>query len=690
MIAIARRSAPALLGLWLATCLAIVSGRAAPPEQPLTELPYSPSLDPASMDTSVDPCVDLYHYSCGGWIRKNPIPPDKASWSVYAKMEDENARLLWGILKTSAEPSASRTPAQQKVGDYFAACMDQPAIQEAGLAPIMRDLAAVQDLRSVSEMGRLLGRLHLENNGNALVFGFGSNQDFGDSTRVIAFAAAGGLSLPDRDYYLKDDARFVDNRKEFVAHLTRMFRLLGDGPEDAAVHAAAVVRIETALAKASLSRVDQRDPYKLFHVLKARELKALTPTFRWDDYFAAAGLAKPKRVNVTEPDFFQEVERLLRSESLANWRTYLRWHIASAKAPYLTEAFEREDFDFYSRYLEGIQEMPPRWKRCVELADRDLGEALGQVYVEKTFTPRTRAAALDMAHRIQAAMDRRIRGLDWMEDATKERALEKLHAMNDKIGYPDRFRDYGPVRIDRGDFLGNVTRCIEFESRRQLAKIGRPVDHGEWSMTPPTVNAYYNPFLNDMNFPAGVLQPPLFDPAMDAAPNYGNTGGTIGHELTHGFDDEGRQFDAQGNLRDWWTEKDGKEFEARAACIVDQYGRYVVVDDIHLNSKLTLGEDVADLGGAILAWLAWQDAVRGQTLASVDGLTPEQRFFVGFAQWDCSDQRDENKRLEATTNEHSPGIYRINGVVANMPEFAAAFACKPGQPMVNPRPCRVW
>ena len=690
MIAIDRRRAPVLLGLWLAACLAAARGRAATPEQPLTELPYSPSLDLTSMDTSVDPCVDLYHYACGGWIRKNPIPPDRASWSVYAKMEDENERLLWGILKASAEPDAGRTPARQKVGDYFSACMNQPAIQEAGLAPIMRDLAAVQDLRSVAEISRLLGRLHIENGGSGFLFGFGSNQDFGDSTRVIAFAAAGGLSLPDRDYYIQDDARFVDNRKEFTAHLTRMFRLLGDGAEDAAAHAATVVRIETALAKSSLSRVDQRDPYKLYHVLKLRALKALTPAFRWDDYFAAGGIPKPKRVNVTEPKFFEEVERLLQSEPLADWKTYLRWHIASARAPYLTEALEREDFDFYSRYLQGIQEMPPRWKRCVELADRDLGEALGQVYVEKTFTPQTRAAALDMVRRIQTAMDRRIRGLDWMEDATKERALEKLHAMNDKIGYPDRFRDYGPVRVVRDDFVGNVTRATEFESRRQLAKIGRPVDHGEWGMTPPTVNAYYDPFLNDMNFPAGVLQPPLFDPKMDAAPNYGNTGGTIGHELTHGFDDEGRQFDAQGNLRDWWTEKDGKEFESRAACIVDQYSRYIVVDDIHLNSKLTLGEDVADLGGLILAWLAWKEAVRAQPPVPADGLTPEQRFFVGFAQWDCSDERDEAKRLRATTNEHSPGIDRINGVVSNMPEFAAAFACKPGQPMVNPAPCRVW
>jgi endothelin-converting enzyme/putative endopeptidase len=690
MIAIDPRRTAVVTGLLLAACLLTGRAHAGTPDQPLTELPYSPSLDVSSMDSGVDPCVDLFHYACGGWIRKNPIPPDKASWSVYARMEDENEMLLWGILKTSAEPAAGRTPAQQKVGDYFAACMDQPAIKEAGMAPLMRDLAAVQDLGSIGDLAHLLGRLHLESRGNEFLFGFGSNQDFGDSTRVIAFASAGGLSLPDRDYYLKDDARFVDNRKEFAAHVDRMFRLLGDGPEESAAHSAAVVRIETALAKASLSRVDQRDPYKLYHVIKTRKLKNLTTAFRWDDYFAAAGLARPKQVDVTEPDFFKEVDRLLRAESLADWKTYLRWHVASARAPYLTEAFEREDFDFYSRYLQGVQEMPPRWKTCVEMVDRDLGEALGQVYVEKTFAPGTRAAALDMVRRIQAAMDRRIRGLDWMEEATKERALEKLHAMNDKIGYPDHFRDYGPVRIARDDFAGNVSRAAVFESRRQLAKIGRPVDRAEWEMTPPTVNAYYNPFLNDMNFPAGVLQPPLFDPRSDAAPNYGDTGGTIGHELTHGFDDEGRQFDAQGNLRDWWTEKDGKEFESRAACIVDQYGRYVVVDDIKLNSKLTLGEDVADLGGTILAWLAWKDAVQGQTLAPVDGLTPEQRFFIGFAQWDCSDERDEAKRLKATTNEHSPGIYRINGVVANMPEFAAAFACKPGQPMVNPKPCRIW
>jgi endothelin-converting enzyme/putative endopeptidase len=663
---------------------------AAGADQPLTELPYSPSLDLTSMDTSVDPCADLYHFSCGGWIRKNPIPPDRARWSVYAKMEEDNERLLWGILKESAAGGAARTPAQQKVGDYFAACMDQEAIDRTGQAPIKGDMEAIQAMTSVGALGALLGRLQVESSGGGFLFGFGSNQDFGDATRVIAFALAGGLGLPDRDYYLKDEPRFQETRKEYLAHMTRMFGLLGDAPDAAGANAATVLRIETDLAGATLTRVDQRDPYKMFHVLKAKELRRLTPSFRWDDYFAASGLDRPKQVNVTEPDFFRKVETLLTTAPLADWKTYLRWHLVNARAPYLGAPFERADFDFYSRYLEGVQEMPPRWKRCVELVDRDLGEALGRVYVEKTFSAATRADALDMARRIQAAMEQRIRGLDWMEQATKTRAIEKLHAMADKIGYPDRWRDYGALTIARGDFMGDVIRSAAFESRRQLAKIGRPVDRGEWEMTPPTVNAYYNPFLNDMNFPAGVLQPPLFDPKMDAAPNYGNTGATIGHELTHGFDDEGRQFDGQGNLRDWWTEKDGKEFEARAACVVDQYAQYVVVDDIRINSKLTLGEDVADLGGTIIAYLAWKDAVRGRDPKPIDGFTPDQRFFIGFAQWDCSDERDESKRVSAMTNPHSPGIYRINGVVVNMPEFAAAFACKPGQPMVREKPCRIW
>ena len=523
-----------------------------------------------------------------------------------------------------------------------------------------------------------------------MLFGFGSGQDFGDSTQVIAFASAGGLGLPDRDYYLKTDAESQATRAKYVEHVQRMFVLLGDAPETAAGNARIVMDIETALAKATLTRVEQRDPYKLYHKLSLRQLQALTPAFRWDTYFSTSGAPAILAVNVTEPKFFREMQTLLRSRSLQDWKTYLRWHYAHDKARYLSAAFVQADFDFYRKDLRGVKEMQPRWKRCVAYVDRDLGEALGKVFVEKTFTPATKARTVTMAKQIESAMESEIKQLAWMSDATKARALDKLHGIVNKIGYPDKWRDYSSVKIARDDFLGNEDRATEFESHRQLAKIGKPVDRGEWQMTPPTVNAYYDPQLNDMNFPAGVLQPPLFDPKMDDAPNYGNTGSTIGHELTHGFDDEGRKFDAKGDLHDWWTKQDAAGFIKRSSCVLDQYAQYTVVDKIKINSKLTLGEDLADLGGTLLAYIAWKHATEGQDLQPVDGLTPDQRFFIGMAQWACGDERPENKRLNAATNEHSPDEFRVNGVVSDMPEFQKAFACKAGQPMVRANACRVW
>jgi endothelin-converting enzyme/putative endopeptidase len=469
-----------------------------------------------------------------------------------------------------------------------------------------------------------------------------------------------------------------------------MFELLGDPAATAKAEAQTVMAIETALAERSLTMVDKRDPYKQFHKVTRAQLLGQTPSFDWGPYWKGIGLAAPVEINVTEPEFFQEVERQLRTRTIADWKTYLRWHLVHGKAPYLSSRFVEANFEFYSKYLRGVAEMQPRWKRCVRYVDRDLGEALGQVFVEKTFTGDTKSRALSMTKEIQKAMEADLRQLAWMGDATKQQALLKLHGMVNKIGYPDKWRDYTPVRVERGDFLGDVNRATEFESMRQLTKIGKPVDHTEWQMTPPTVNAYYDSQMNDINFPAGVLQPPLFDPKLDDAPNYGNTGATIGHELTHGFDDEGRQFDSKGNLRDWWTKKDADEFTKRATCVSDQYAQYTVVDDIKINSKLTLGEDAADLGGTTLAYLAWKDATKGQDLKPIGGFTPDQRFFIGVAQWACGDERPENKRLNAITNPHSPDEYRINGVVSNMPEFAKAFSCKVGQPMVRRPVCRVW
>jgi putative endopeptidase len=659
-------------------------------DRPLTSLPYTPSLDVHFIDRSVNPCVDFYKFACGNWIKQNPIPADQSRWDVYAKLTMDNQKYLWGILGEAAKPSAGHTANQQKIGDYFGACMDETAAEKAGAAPLRPEIDAIAGLKQITGLPPLLARLHLESSQTSPIFGFGSSQDYADSSRIIAFATAGGLGLPDRDYYAKTDAKSQETRTKYVEHVAKMFILLGDTATRANAEAQTVMAIETALAKASLTRVEQREPHNLFHKLTATQLAALTPSFNWPAYWAASGMPAQAEVNVTEPKFFEEVERQLKTRSLADWKVYLRWHLARDKAPFLSSSFVRANFDFYRKYLRGVAEMQPRWKRCVQYVDGDLGEALGQVFVQKTFDPATKARALADTKEIEKAMQTDIEQLTWMGPETKKQALAKLHAVVNKIGYPDKWRDYSSLNIVRGDFLGNRNRAAVFESKRQLDKIGKPVDRSEWQISPPTVNAYYDPQMNDINFPAGVLEPPLFDPKMDDAPNYGNTGATIGHELTHGFDDEGRQFDAQGNLRDWWTKQDAAQFEKRAACVVNQYAQYTVVDDIKLNSKLTEGEDVADLGGTVLAYIAWKNATRGQALKPVDGFSPDQRFFIGMAQWACGDERPESKRMNAITNPHSPLEYRIDGVVSNMPEFEKAFACKPAQPMVRAQACRVW
>jgi putative endopeptidase len=660
------------------------------PETPLFSLPYSPSLDVSSMDRATDPCTDFYHYSCGGWIKKNPIPSDQSRWDVYAKLEEENHRFLWSILEDAAKPNATRSLVEAEIGDYFQACMDEAAVEKKGAGPLKQGLDEIAALKSLRDLPAFLARQHLGLAAGHMVFGFGSNQDFADSTSVIAFASAGGLGLPDRDYYTKTDAKSQLKRQKYLAHVTKMFELLGEPPATAAFHARTVMSIETTMAKASLTRVEQRDPYKLFHKMNFAQLQALTPSFQWGPYFAGMNVPETVAINVSEPAFYKALEVQLTSRSLAAWKTYLRWHLVHGAAASLSSPFVQANFDFYSKYLRGVKEMQPRWKRCVQRVDRDLGEALGQVFVQKTFAPDTKQRTQAMTKEIEAAMEREIRQLPWMGEETKKRALEKLHTVVNKIGYPDRWRDYSTVKIQRDDFFGNVERADEFESRRQLSKIGKPVDRTEWQITPPTVDAYYDPQMNDINFPAGVLQPPLFDPKMDDAPNYGNTGATIGHELTHGFDDEGRQFDAHGNLKDWWTKEDAAQFEKRAKCVSDQYSQYTVVDEIKSNGKLTLGEDVADLGGTFLAYLAWKSATKDLDLKSIDGFTPDQRFFIGMAQWACGDERPESKRANAITNPHSQLEFRINGVVSNMPEFGRAFACKMGQPMVHEHACKVW
>lgn len=682
------RLSRAALTLSLSMATTIVG--AAEPAGPLSEFPYTPSLDPVSMDTSADPCVDFYQFACGGWMKNNPIPSDQASWSVYGKLYQDNQRFLWGILQGLAAGGAERSASQQQIGDFFAACMDEGAAEKAGLKPLAPTLARIDALTSARQLPVLLAELQLATGTDGFFFSFGSNQDFGDSTQVIAFTDAGGLGLPDRDYYTDTDARSVGLRKDYERHVARTFELLGATKAEATAQAATVLRIETALAEASLKRVDRRDPYQLFHKLDLAALSRLTPGFDWSAYLATMGVPDVAAVNVTEPKFLQAAAALWKRTPVADLRTYLRWHAAHAAAGSLNAAMESERFAFYDSTLRGVKEPKPRWKRCVARVDRQLGDALGQEFVRRTFGPELKEATLQMARGIEAAMREDIERLDWMSAPTKKRALEKLDAIANKIGYPDQWRDYSSIRIARDDHYGNVARATQFEVRRDLAKIGKPLDRTEWGMTPPTVNAYYNPQMNDINFPAGVLQPPLYDPKLDDAPNYGNTGGTIGHELTHAFDDEGRQFDAAGNLKDWWAPEDAAKFEERAQCIVDQYAQYVVVDDIRINSKLTLGEDVADLGGLLLAHMAWRAATANEVLASRDGLTPEQRFFVGYAQWACENERPENQRLTAKTDPHSPGRYRVNGLMVNLPEFEQAFACKEGQPMVRKDRCRVW
>jgi putative endopeptidase len=655
-------------------------------------LPYSPSLNLESIDKSIDPCVNLYQYSCGRWQKDNPIPADQTSWSVYGKLYEDNLNFLHGILEQAAAPGGQRDAVNQKIGDFYAACIDETAIETRGIDSIKPDLERIAALKKAHDLAPLLANLHTTIGGRSLMFVGGADQDPDNSEHVIASLDQGGLGLPNRDYYTKDDAKSKETRERYVAHVQKVFELLGDNPDTAKVNAQIVMTMETSLARASLTPVERRDPYKLKNKMDLAGLKKLTPNFDWVTYYADRHFPPVTVLNVASPSFFKQLNGDLKGESLDHWKTYLRFHVADAAAPYLSAKFVDENFDFYRKYLRGATEMQPRWKRCVQYTDRNLGEALGQAYVRKVFSPELKQSTLEMVQRIETAMEQRIRNLDWMSPETKQQALVKLHGIRNKIGYPDKWRDYSSVTITRDNFAGDIRYTVAFEQQRQVAKIGQPVNRGEWDMSPPTVDADYNPQMNDINFPAGVLQPPLYDAKMDDAPNYGNTGGTVGHELTHAFDDEGSQFDANGNLKNWWTNTDREKFDERTKCVSDQYSGYVTVDDVHINGRLTMGEDVADLGGEILAYIAWKAATADKDLKPIDGLTPEQRFFIGYAQWACANERPEDLRLRAQVDPHSPAQYRINGVVVNMPEFAEAFHCKAGQPMVKPseKVCRVW
>jgi len=670
--------------LTLIFLLPLSAQNAPPPDQQV--------LDLSAMDKTVDPCVDFYTYSCGGWMKNNPVPPDQSNWGTYGKLQDENLAQLRTILEEAAKANAPKGTVMQKIGDYYASCMDESAIDKLGAAPLTPELKRIANLESKKAIAEYLATSQYPTAifGGGSLFTFRSTQDFKDSTQEIAETDQGGLGLPDRDYYVKDDAKSQELRKAYVAHVQKIFELLGDKPEQAASEAATVMRIETELAKGQMTRVERRDPKKLYHKMTVAELHKISPLFNWNAYLGKSGLGAVGSLNVVTPEYVRTMNATIEKESLPDWKTYLRWHAAHNAATNLSSAFDKETFNFYGKTLRGQEQLPPRWKRCSNDVDSDLGEALGQAYVARYFGPDAKQAALKMVKEIEGAMQNEIQALPWMGAATKQQALAKLHSIANKVGYPDQWRDYSALEIVRGDEMGNTQRAAWFEFRRQLAKIGKPVDHAEWTMTPPTVNAYYDPQKNDINFPAGILQPPLFSAKSDAAPNYGNTGGTMGHELTHAFDDEGSQFDEKGNLRNWWTEADRKAFEQRAQCVVDQYSGYTIVDDIKINGKLTNGEDLADLGGTLLAYLAWKEDTKDQKLDPIDDLTPEQRFFIGYGQSWCTNEREENKRLRATVDPHSPEKYRANGVVSNMPEFREAFHCKPTQPMVRENVCRVW
>ncbi|MFP5227388.1 MAG: M13 family metallopeptidase [Acidobacteriota bacterium] len=679
----------ALAAVFLPACFAQSAPAPAPAEHPLSAIPYSPSLDLANMDRTANPCVDFYQYVCGGWIRNNPIPADQASWDVYAKLDNENRQFLWGILEEDAKRT-DRTPAQQKIGDYYAACMDTDAINPRGLSPLQPELDRIAGIKHRNEIAAFL-RDGADRRG-LYFLNAGSEPDPKNAGMVIVSIGSGGLGLPDRDYYTKTDAKSQEIRQHYVAYMAHLLVLSGEAQTQADRDAAAVMKIETALANASLTRVERRNPYNVYHPMKIAAIDSLVPSLELSAYLREEKVPDSvlSNVDVEQPKFLAALQNELASEPLDNLKAYLRIHALNAAAASLSGNFEDARFDFYSKYLRGIPQIEPRWKRCESQVDRYLGEALGQEFVARNFSPQTKQKVLVMSDQIEQAMQDEIQNLDWMSPATKKTAIAKLHQIDNKIGYPNKWRDYSSLSIERNDYFGNVLRAHAFDEKRDWAKVGKPVDKSEWFMSPPTVNAYYDPQMNDINFPAGVLQPPLYDPKEDDAPNYGDTGATIGHELTHGFDDEGRQFDGNGNLRDWWTPADAKGFEDHINCLRDQFATYVVIDDIHINSKLTSGEDVADLGGTLLAYLAWKKQTAGMQLEDKDGFTPDQRFFIGMGQWACENRRPEESRVHAITDPHSPGKYRINGIVSDLPQFAHAFGCKAGQPMVSAKVCKIW
>jgi endothelin-converting enzyme/putative endopeptidase len=651
-----------------------------------------PGVDARFIDTTADPCVDFAKYACGNFSKIYPIPNDRSAYGTGAILAEHNEVILHTMLENAAAGGDKRTANEQKIGDFYASCLDVDTINKKGLAPLQPELDRIAALTSKDQLPELLAHYQLIN--DSAWFNFGEQQDFKDARKQIATVDQGGLGLPERDFYFRTGDAAEKTRAEYVQHVTNILKLLGGPEAKAAADAQKIMQLETALAKISMDITSQRDPKNIYHLMPVAQLSTLAPGIAWDRFFKAVGTPPVSEVNVTNPDFLKGMNQLLASTDMETLKTYLRWQLIHATSGIvLPKAFDDEIFDFQRHKLAGQPEQRARWKRCVQATDAALGEAVGQVFVAQEFPPSSKQATLQMVHDIETSMDNEIDTLDWMGPATKVKAKEKLHAVANKIGYPDKWRDYSKLTVVRGDAFANDVRAIEFENHRELDKIGKSVDRGEWGMSPATVNAYYSASMNDINFPAGILQPPIYNPKASDAKNYGEIGSIVGHELTHGFDDEGRQFDGNGNLADWWTAEDGKKFDAMTDCEVREYNNFVAVDDVHVNGKLTLGENTADNGGIRLSYLAFLADAKRKSIdltQKQDSYTPIQQFFLGYGQAWCGETRPAQLRLQVQTDPHSPRQFRVNGVVQNMREFGEAFGCKPGQPMMPANSCRVW
>ena len=652
------------------------------------KMPEKPvSMDLSAIDKTADPCSDFYTYACGNWTKTHAIPADQASWGRFQTLDEYNLYSLYQLLEQAANHPA--TPLQTKYGNYYESCMNTALSDQMGAKPIEPVLEQIGAWKNKAELPALLGTLENQR-GYGFLYGFGAEPDQKNSTVYIATLNQGGLSLPDRDYYLQDDAHMKEIRAKFVEHVTKMFVLLGDTPEKAATEAKAVMEFETSLAKPSMAREDQRDPDNVYHMTKLSELQTSTPSFQWSAYFSQIHVPV-STLNVAEPKFFAGLDAALAKASIPEMQSYLRWHVLDTNASRLGKAFDEENFRFQA-VLTGQAQQQPQWKRCTRSTDAVLGEALGQDWVAKYYPPTAKAQMDELIKNLETALGQDLQGLDWMTPQTKAEAQKKLAAFRQKVGYPETWRDYSSLEIKRDDRVGNAERSAVYEDRRNLNKLGKPVDEKEWEMSPPTVNAYYNPPQNDINFPAGILQPPFFDPGVDAPVNYGAIGVVIGHEMTHGFDDEGSKYDAQGNVRTWWTPADKAAFDQRTQCTAKEYGSFEAVAGEKLNGKLTLGENTADNGGLRIAYAALHSEIDGKPAAgkTADGYTPDQRFFLGFAQVWCENTRDQMARMLVKVDPHSPGRFRVNGTVQNFDKFAQAFQCKKGSAMYPEASCRTW